>query len=317
VDQKKEDARPKTTVEEEAEEFAPEVEIVSPGEGIISLRDENMRRQMTRSVTVDEILMKSPSKAIDFLKKRNELLAIAFDAAVARTESFHWVKSKTADGKSVVCTLRAPGAMLAKDNYGIQVLNMRDEEGKPVHRAKIMKEEDGSKTAVIIADGYCPLNSQYAEAVMGVRNSKEKFVGRSEGKAFISNIILENDLRGAAYSHMIGKMVRTLTGLHAVSLKKLMTYENIREEDMIPGYGFEEERKADRAEDSRKITEGQRKRLWAIAYKREKDADGAMLAKDMVTDVLKTAGLSDSTSDIERKDYDAVVAAIESYEVPA
>ncbi len=256
---------------------------------------------LPRATNFLERLLAEPDKAESIVAAREKVFATLRRHAIKKTSPMDWVLFRGRDG-SVAAHLRGAGAFKIATDYGIRCGRYRDEDGNPIREPAIRVEEDGSLTAYVVFDAGSVMTGLLYEGLRASRNSREKFVGRKEPGVFVSDVVLREDLRKAAYTAMMAKAARLLAQLTGVPEEELRA-NGIDTARCVKGsgYGTAKERDAareaapaasseDRAESppaqapsNGAISEKQVKRMWALAF------DAAKGNRDRAKELVRAA----------------------------
>lgn len=272
-------------------------------EGMIRVgADDDDEREMTLAIVEDV-----KARALERVNARSAVLDALAKAAVLRTNPEDWTVDKRGDSETA--TLTAAGAMRIAPLYGIEVFNLRGPNGNPVGEPAIVIEEDGSKSAVMIADAVCRAFDLSIQGVRMARNQAEQFSGRPRsGKGFVSIAVSDQDLKTACYTGLIAKCVRTLTGTGRVPLRDLEA-KGLDVSKVQRGHGYGKAETSATAV-AGKITQAQGKMMYAKYHAAAKrTGQDWKTVRDSVLQEFKIT----SDSDLSLGDVDAFAKSIDDW----
>lgn len=173
---------------------------------------------------------------------------------------------------------------------------------------KIMTEDETGPFYFYQTSGVFTLKSDKVEAV-GTCSSKDQFfAARWEGsgehrkKIFLPlSQVDETNIMKASYSNCVANGITRLLGLRNLTWDQVQK-AGIRK-DKVSAVAY-----AQGGAGGGKISEAQGKRLFAILVSGADNEEGRKIRQDELKSYLKTTFKIESPKDIERKDYDAIVA---------
>lgn len=175
----------------------------------------------------------------------------------------------------------------------------------------IMETEEGGHFSYTYK-GVFHLAGASIEAI-GTRSSKDGFFKKYEGYGkekteLPPSAIDKGDVKKSAYTNLLGNGITRLLGLRGLSYADLEEFAGIRKDHVARvDYKKKGEKQEDSGKDNSKISDAQRKRLYAIS-KGSGKSDGELKA------FLKQLTGSESTADVPRDKYDEACAWAESRE---
>ena len=238
--------------------------------------DVNTLPVIAKGVTIDEIALMEPTRAVQVVKSRIEALETIRKAAIAATNPEDWVAFKDREG-NVNYLLAASGAVKIRKYYGISTYRLRPEQ------PEISTDNDGRRIASICGDAFCNLTGEVALNVVGSRAADEHFVGRGT----------DEDLKQSARTNLETKAVRILAGMKKVPTSELKECGiNLDKTAKGSGYGTGAERKAGKVIDDE--TKALRKKLGdnLIKYAAGDEEKASETLKQITANPPKFAGFT-------------------------
>lgn len=211
----------------------------------IEAGDEDQLTRVAHGLTLANLAEKT-DRALAIVQARTQILEKVRAASIVMTQPENWTLFKDPEGREKA-HLGADGAYAIMDLWGVEVFNLRGPDDRRVAEPVLIKEPDGTWTAVIIGDGRARFTNRTVEGLAARANSKEEFVGRNTGAAFISEAVMLSDLKATARTRLDSKFVRVLTGTANVPVEILKSH-GLKTELCTKGkgYGSSAARRADR-----------------------------------------------------------------------